>query len=362
MFNRVLGIFLEECFNSEVNLRFKTFNEKARKVTMSKKFLIWGSIVVIVLVWVIQGQQNEQEKEQTQQEVEKSLGAELEREMDDSTRRFAHEMYQKSICDLKLEFTPIKNVQQSISEKTAIPPDLNPELRTFSDSLTFKTENPELLFPKGETLSPVEQSISLQLSKLAADLKIKVAELEQNMVSHTDPYFKNLEKNVVSISESGCWLYYETNPEKNPALVNKTEIATKKPSINDETLELVGKRFAYESVCDFRDNAAEIDQAIFDVRSSQAFKSILLDEILAAVTSLKYSPFLFGSTFLYEPSGSELLWKEDFKKLMNQFEVNRYKYWMAPTNSNLERISISSRELEKLGKLGCEKLELLDKK
>ena len=80
-------------------------------------------------------------------------------------------------------------------------------------------------------------------------------------------------------------------------------------------MELVGKRFAYESVCDFRDKAAEIDQAILDVRSSQAFKSILLDEILAAVTSLKYSPFLFGSTFLYEPSGSELLWKEDFKKI-----------------------------------------------
>jgi hypothetical protein len=362
MFKAKLGIFLEEWFNRDVIRSSITFNEKAGKVTMSKKFLIWVSIVAIVLVWVIQRQQNEQENEQTQLNVEKSLAAELKQEMDESGRLFAHEMYQKSICDLKLEFTPIKNVQMSISKKTAIPPDLNSELRTFSDSLNFKTDNPELLFPKGEKLSPVEQSISLQLSKLAVGLKVKVAELEQNMVSYTDPYFKDLEKNVLNISDSGCRLYYQTKPEKNPDLVNKTEISTKRPSIQDETLELVGKRVAYKSVCDFREKAVRIDQAIIDVRTSQAFKNILLDEILAVITSLKYSPFLFGSNFLYEPTEDELFWEEESKTLMNQFEVNRYKYWTTPTNSNLEKILSTSRELKKLGKLGCVKLELLDKK
>ena len=310
----------------------------------------------------MQRQQNEQETQQAQAKLEKSLAAEVKNEMDESTRRFAHEMYQKSVCDLKLDFSPVKNVQLSISKKTAIPPDLNSELKTFSDSLTFKTENPTFLFPKGESLSPVEQSISLQLSKLAADLKVKVAELEQNMVSYNDPYFKNLEKNVLSISESGCRLYYETNPEKDPARVNKTENPTKEPSINDESLELVGKRFAYTSVCDFRKKASKIDQAIIDVRSSQAFKGILLDEILATVTSLKYSPFLFGSSFLYSPTGDELVWKDDIQRLMTQFEVHRYNYWMSPTNSNLEKISVSSRELERIGKIGCKKLELIDKK
>jgi hypothetical protein len=310
----------------------------------------------------MQRQQNEQETQQAQAKLEKSLAAEVKNEMDESTRRFAHEMYQKSVCDLKLDFSPVKNVQLSISKKTAIPPDLNSELKTFSDSLTFKTENPTFLFPKGESLSPVEQSISLQLSKLAADLKVKVAELEQNMVSYNDPYFKNLEKNVLSISESGCRLYYETNPEKDPARVNKTENPTKEPSINDESLELAGKRFAYTSVCDFRKKASKIDQAIIDVRSSQAFKGILLDEILATVTSLKYSPFLFGSSFLYSPTGDELVWKDDIQRLMTQFEVHRYNYWMSPTNSNLEKISVSSRELERIGKIGCKKLELIDKK
>jgi hypothetical protein len=329
---------------------------------MSKKLLIWISILAILLVWAMQRQQNEQETQQAQAKLEKSLAAEVKNEMDESTRRFAHEMYQKSVCDLKLDFSPVKNVQLSISKKTAIPPDLNSELKTFSDSLTFKTENPTFLFPKGESLSPVEQSISLQLSKLAADLKVKVAELEQNMVSYNDPYFKNLEKNVLSISESGCRLYYETNPEKDPARVNKTENPTKEPSINDESLELVGKRFAYTSVCDFRKKASKIDQAIIDVRSSQAFKGILLDEILATVTSLKYSPFLFGSSFLYSPTGDELVWKDDIQRLMTQFEVHRYNYWMSPTNSNLEKISVSSRELERIGKIGCKKLELIDKK
>jgi hypothetical protein len=329
---------------------------------MSKKLLIWISILAILLVWAMQRQQNEQETQQAQAKLEKSLAAEVKNEMDESTRRFAHEMYQKSVCDLKLDFSPVKNVQLSISKKTAIPPDLNSELKTFSDSLTFKTENPTFLFPKGESLSPVEQSISLQLSKLAADLKVKVAELEQNMVSYNDPYFKNLEKNVLSISESGCRLYYETNPEKDPARVNKTENPTKEPSINDESLELAGKRFAYTSVCDFRKKASKIDQAIIDVRSSQAFKGILLDEILATVTSLKYSPFLFGSSFLYSPTGDELVWKDDIQRLMTQFEVHRYNYWMSPTNSNLEKISVSSRELERIGKIGCKKLELIDKK
>ena len=202
----------------------------------------------------------------------------------------------------------------------------------------------------------------MQSSKLAADLKVKVAELEQNMVSYNDPYFKSLEKNVLSISERGCRLYYETNPEKDPAIVNKTENPTKEPSINDESLKLVGKRFAYTSVCDFRKKATKINEAIIDVRSSQAFKGILLDEILATVTSLKYSPFLFGSSFLYSPTGDELVWKDDFQRLMNQFEIHRYNYWMSPTNSNLEKISVSSRELERIGKIGCKKLELIDKK
>lgn len=318
--------------------------------------------MAIALVWIIQRQETDQAKEQTQLKVEKSLAAELKKEMDKSTSLFAHEMYQKGICDLESEFTPVKNVQESISKKTAIPPDLNSELKAFSDSLNFKAENPEILFPKGEKLSPYEQSINLRLSKLAADLKVKVAELEQNMVLHTDPFFKSLEKNVLNISEGGCKLYYETNPEKIPPMANNAEAATNRPSFQDETLELVGKRFAYQSVCDFQEKALRIDQAIIDVRSSQAFRIILFDEILAAVTSLKYSPFLFGSTFLHEPTGDELFWKEDFETLMSQLEVNRYKYWASPTTVNLEKISISTRELKKIGKLGCEKLELLEKK
>lgn len=327
---------------------------------MSKKLIIWVTVSVVILAWVLQRQQTGQENERTQLNLEKSLETDLQLEMDKSASLFAHAMYQKRICELKADFNPVKVVQQSIAEKTAIPPDLNSELKMFSESLSFKVDYPEILFPKGEKLSPIEQSISSQLSLLAKELKVKVAELEQSMVLYSHPYFKNLEMSVLSIAERGCTLYYETNPEKDPALRKEIEATPTKSSIRDKTLELIGKRVAYKSICDFREKAANIDQAITDARTSRAFKTVVLEEMLTTINSLKFSPFLFGSSLFYQPTADERAWESDLNRLRSQFEKVRYQYWFTSTNSNLDKILIFVGELKDLAALGCSKLESLD--
>lgn len=326
---------------------------------MSKKTITWLSILVIVIAWGIQNNNTDNESKSAESVNDQQLSDTLLNEVKIEGNKIKHSMYQSSACKIKDDFLPVVEVLTQISKKKAIPPDLYPVLQEFIDSMQFLVMD-DYVFRPEDGLTPEETLINDGLKKFYGELKLKTAELNTGIVSATNPYFYNLQKNVETLARPACLLYESSNPDltkpKNPMPATSP---SKQPGFMDSELAKIGKQVSYDAICKLSSSGSILLSNVEDALISPAFKSTLLESSKTTIYDLGYAAFSFEGKGLYIPEAGELHWKTDFESLKIELEKSRYRYWASTSKQDLKSIKMTTNKIIGLGKIGCAEVKTL---
>ena len=320
---------------------------------MSRKKVVWVLVFVLIATWGYRKLERDQSRSVAESVLEQKTTYEISAKFKADNLKFMHGFYQSSICNFKKEALPVKDVLEKISIRRAIPPDLIPEVKNLNDSAQFLTADNKLFIPD-DGLSPEEQAIEDSVKSFAKELKLKTAELEQGIISGTNPYFLKLPNNLESLVEPACLLYADNHAEE-----PKSPRPTVSPPPNtvfgggDLTMDKIGKKVAYDGLCKLSASATSLTKAIEDAKTSPAFKNALLESTKLAIYDLGYAHLTFDGKLLYTPSPNESNIAAKISGIKSKLENGRYAYWSNSGNSILNSMQKSSSEMQTLGNFGC---------
>jgi hypothetical protein len=326
---------------------------------MSRKTIAWLSILVLVIAWGIQNNNTDNNSKSAELVTDQELVDTLSNKAKIDGNKIKHSMYQSSACKIKEDFVPVVDVLTQISKRKAIPPDLYPVLQEFMTSIQFLVMD-DYVFRPDDGLTPDETLINDAIKKFYGELKLKTAELNSGIVSATNSYFYNLQKNVETLARPACALYESSNPDlttlKSPMPVASP---SKLPGFMDSELAKIGKQVGYDAICKLSSSGSMLLSNVEDALISPAFKLTLLEASKTTIYDLGYAAFLFEGKGLYIPEAGELHWKTDFESLKLELEKSRYRYWADSSKQDLKFIKITTNKIIELGEIGCAEVKKL---
>ena len=328
---------------------------------MNKKRIVWLLVITLIVILGYQKHNNDLKSMKAKSEVEKQLSDALAAKTKNDLDNVMHGMYQSWVCDFSKKVQPVTEVLGKISVKKAIPPDLVPELRDLNDAPKVMGMDDKLFRPD-DGLNADEILIDKAVKKFAKELNLKTAELEQGIISSSNPYFLNIEKNVENLVQPACDLYAVSNPRK-AVSPSPLPIATEthKPGSIDAEIDKVGILVSYDAICKLNSSAKKLLTDIENAQSSAAFKPALLQSSKSSIYDLGYAAFSFSGKCLFTPAPNELHWSPEFEVLKSNIENYRYLYWSNSSNSALRLMKTSANKMQEFGDIGCREVERLKK-
>jgi len=328
---------------------------------MTKKRIIWLLVIALIVGLGYQKHNNDVKSMKVKSEVEKKLSDALAAKTKNDLNNMMHGMYQSWVCDFSKKVQPVTEVLANISAKKAIPPDLIPELKDFNDATRVMAMDDKLFRPD-DGLNTDEILIDKAVKNFAKELNLKTAELEQGIISASNPYFLNIKKNVENLVQPACELYAALNPRKAvPPSPLSIATETHKPGSIDAEIDKIGILVSYDAICKLKSSANKLLADIENAHSSSAFKPALLESSKSSIYDLGYAAFSFSGKSMFTPAPNELHWSPEFEVLKSNLENYRYLYWSNNSNSTLKLMKTSANKVQKLGEIGCREVEQLKK-
>jgi hypothetical protein len=194
----------------------------------------------------------------------------------------------------------------------------------------------------------------------AKELNIKTTELEQGLITSSNPYWITLKSKMNNFVAPACEQYGTLHPEKPQAISpapSPPQIVL--PNSKDSILDKIDKQVAYDGVCKLKTSATNLKSDIENVKSSKAFNPALLESTKQSIYDLHYASFSFSNDGLYSPSLNEIELGSQFETLRQKVEKIRYNFWSTNSASSLDSLEKAANQMLDWGMLGCKSVEKL---
>jgi hypothetical protein len=327
---------------------------------INKKIISWVLIIILVFVWGLQKRNNGIKNEKITAAAELKLS---EKQLQDSklnTELIMRDLYYASVCNFKNELQPVTEVLANISQRKSIPPDFLSELKLFNDSAQYMAMDEKILLSKNGNLNSDERSMEVALKAFAKEINLKTAELEQGVITVSNPYFAKLNKSVTALVAPACSLYESSHPEKS-IFPNATPTYKKMPVPGSIDVELnrISRQVTYDGICKLKNSGQKFIIDIENAGSNDVFKNSLLDTSKNLIQDLHYAAFSFNLKGLYTPTPDEVHWSSDLEELKSKLENYRYVYWSNSSKSILKSMKVLTNRIQDTGEIGCAEVDRL---
>ena len=329
---------------------------------MTKKRIALVLIAALLAGWIYQNYKNDKEEALTQARIAERLSKEIQIQGEKDLESFSHGLHQFYICNFSKNVEPVSQMLLDIANKSSIPPDLIPVVNDFNEAVTFLSAKDSIFLGKEGVLTDEELKLNADIVVFAKEVDLKTVELEQGIISATNPYFKDLKSKVEDLVKPACNLYAATHPEElaSPKPIPE-ETQYRAPGSFDSEIDKIGKQVSYDSICKLADSAAKLLTDIENAQISVAFKSVLLESIKTSIDDLGYAAFSFDGTGLYSPTPAEMHWTPEIKVLKSNLVKHRYSYWSSSSKRELILMKNTASKIKELGMSGCVEVKRLKK-
>jgi hypothetical protein len=334
--------------------------ELMQSKSINKKIISWFLIILLVFAWGVQKRKNEIKNAKIESAAELKLSEKQLLDTKLNTENIMRDLYHASVCNFKNELQPVTEVLANISQRKSIPPDLLSELKLFNDSAQYMAMDEKILLGKNSNLNSDERSMEVALKAFAKEINLKTAELEQGVITVSNPYFAKLNKSVTALVEPSCTLYESSHPEKS-IFPNATPTDKKipVPGSIDAVLNRISRQVTYDSICKLKYSGQKFIIDIQNAESNDVYKNSLLDTSKNLIQDLHYASFSFNLKGLYTPTPDEAHWSTDFEELISKLENYRYVYWSNSSKSILKSMKVLTNRIQDTGEIGCAEVDRL---
>jgi hypothetical protein len=328
--------------------------------SINKKIISWLLVVVLVFAWGVQKRNNGIKNAKIKSAAELKLSEKQLRDSKLNMENIMHDLYNSSVCNFKNKLQPLTEVLANISLKKSIPPDLLLELKLFNDSAQYMAMDEKILLGENGKLNSNERSMEVALKAFAKEINLKTAELEQGVITVSNPYFTKLNKSVTALVAPACSLYESSHPEKSKfPNATPTDKEMPVPGSIDAELNKISRQVTYDGICKLKYSGQKFIIDIENAESNDVFKNSLLDASKNLIQDLYSASFSFNFKSLYTPTPDEEHWSTDFEELKSKLENYRYVYWSNSSKPILKSMKSLANRIQDTGEIGCTEVERL---